>query len=31
MLALGVAVEGCSEFMTPLIGQVWPTIEAALP
>ncbi|KIY45024.1 ARM repeat-containing protein [Fistulina hepatica ATCC 64428] len=28
MLALGVAVEGCSEYMTPLMGQVWPIIEA---
>jgi importin-4 len=30
MLALGVSVEGCSEFMTPLIGQVWPIIDAGL-
>jgi hypothetical protein len=30
MLALGVAVEGCSEFMTPLMSQVWPIIEAGL-
>ncbi|KIM83108.1 hypothetical protein PILCRDRAFT_450443 [Piloderma croceum F 1598] len=30
MLALGVAVEGCSEFMTPLMAQVWPVIEAGL-
>ncbi|KAI9451749.1 ARM repeat-containing protein [Lactarius psammicola] len=30
MLALGVSVEGCSEFMTPLMGQVWPVIEAGL-
>ncbi|OBZ65245.1 putative importin subunit beta-4 [Grifola frondosa] len=30
MLALGVCVEGCSEFMTPLMGQVWPVIEAGL-
>ncbi|KAI0628226.1 ARM repeat-containing protein [Trametes polyzona] len=30
MLALGVSVEGCSEFMTPLMGQVWPIIEAGL-
>ncbi|KAA1475582.1 ARM repeat-containing protein [Dentipellis sp. KUC8613] len=30
MLALGVAVEGCSEFMTPLMGQVWPFIDAGL-
>ncbi|KAF8636402.1 hypothetical protein AX17_003584 [Amanita inopinata Kibby_2008] len=30
MLALGVAVEGCSEFMTPLMHEVWPLIEAGL-
>ncbi|KAJ4470445.1 armadillo-type protein [Lentinula aciculospora] len=30
MLALGIAVEGCSEFMTPLMGEVWPIIEAGL-
>ncbi|KAF8347702.1 armadillo-type protein [Amanita rubescens] len=30
MLALGVAVEGCSEFMTPMMNQVWPLIEAGL-
>ncbi|KAI0372648.1 ARM repeat-containing protein [Pilatotrama ljubarskyi] len=30
MLALGVSVEGCSEFMTPLMSQVWPIIEAGL-
>ncbi|KAH9847616.1 ARM repeat-containing protein [Lenzites betulinus] len=30
MLALGVSVEGCSEFMTPLMAQVWPIIEAGL-
>lgn len=30
MLALGVAVEGCSEFMTPLMNHVWPLIEAGL-
>ncbi|EAU90542.2 importin beta-4 subunit [Coprinopsis cinerea okayama7 len=30
MLALGVSVEGCSEFMTPLMGHVWPFIEAGL-
>ncbi|CCM01817.1 uncharacterized protein FIBRA_03885 [Fibroporia radiculosa] len=30
MLALGVCVEGCSEFMTPLMSQVWPVIEAGL-
>lgn len=30
MLALGVAVEGCSEFMTPLMSHIWPVIEAGL-
>ena len=30
MLALGVAVEGCSEYMTPLMSQVWPLIETGL-
>jgi hypothetical protein len=30
MLALGVVVEGCSEFMTPIMNQVWPIIEAGL-
>lgn len=30
ILALGVAVEGCSEFMTPLMAHVWPVIEAGL-
>ncbi|TFK71348.1 ARM repeat-containing protein [Pluteus cervinus] len=30
MLALGVSVEGCSEFMTPLMHEVWPIIEAGL-
>jgi importin-4 len=30
ILALGVSVEGCSEFMTPLMNQVWPLIEAGL-
>ncbi|KZP16609.1 ARM repeat-containing protein [Athelia psychrophila] len=30
MLSLGVAVEGCSEFMTPLMPHVWPVIEAGL-
>lgn len=30
MLALGVSVEGCSEFMTPLMPQVWPLIEVGL-
>ncbi|KAJ3515059.1 hypothetical protein NLJ89_g1996 [Agrocybe chaxingu] len=30
VLALGVCVEGCSEFMTPLMPQVWPLVEAGL-
>ncbi|KAJ7876801.1 armadillo-type protein [Mycena leptocephala] len=30
MLALGICVEGCSEFMTPLLTSVWPVIEAGL-
>ncbi|KJA23606.1 hypothetical protein HYPSUDRAFT_583175 [Hypholoma sublateritium FD-334 SS-4] len=30
VLSLGVCVEGCSEYMTPLMGQVWPIIEAGL-
>ncbi|KAJ7890594.1 armadillo-type protein [Mycena olivaceomarginata] len=30
MLALGICVEGCSEFMTPLLSAVWPVIEAGL-
>lgn len=30
MLALGVSVEGCSEFMTPRMNEVWPFIEAGL-
>jgi len=30
MLALGVSVEGCSEYMTPLMAQVWPVVEAGL-
>ncbi|KAF7790180.1 hypothetical protein EIP86_001132 [Pleurotus ostreatoroseus] len=30
ILALGVAVEGCSEYMTPLMSQIWPFIESGL-
>jgi hypothetical protein len=30
MLALGVAVEGCSEYMTPIMAHVWPVIEQGL-
>ncbi|KAF8631861.1 hypothetical protein AX15_002131 [Amanita polypyramis BW_CC] len=30
MLSLGIAVEGCSEYMTPLMPEIWPLIEAGL-
>lgn len=30
MLALGTVVEGCSEYMTPILDQVWSIIEAGL-
>jgi hypothetical protein len=30
MMALGVSIEGCSEFMTPHMAQVWPVVEAGL-
>ncbi|KAF7309755.1 Importin N-terminal domain-containing protein [Mycena indigotica] len=30
MLALGICVEGCSEYMTPLLGAIWPVIEAGI-
>jgi hypothetical protein len=30
ILALGVCVEGCSEYMTPLMSHIWPIIEAGL-
>ncbi|KAF7308578.1 Importin N-terminal domain-containing protein [Mycena chlorophos] len=30
MLALGICVEGCSEYMTPLLSAVWPVIETGL-
>ena len=30
MLALGISVEGCSEFMIPLMNGVWPIIDAGL-
>lgn len=30
MLALGIAVEGCSEYMTPLMSHIWPLIETGL-
>ena len=30
MLALGISVEGGSEYLTPLMSEVWPIIEAGL-
>ena len=30
MLALGVSVKSCSEYMTLLMGQVWPVVEAGM-
>lgn len=30
MLAIGVAVEGCSEFMSNYMAEVWPMVEAGL-
>ena len=30
MLALGVSVEGCSEYMTPIMDHVWPVIQTGL-
>lgn len=30
MLALGVSVEGCSEYMIPIMEHVWPVIETGL-
>ncbi|KAF9052288.1 ARM repeat-containing protein [Hymenopellis radicata] len=30
MLAIGVAVEGCSEYMSNYMGEVWPMVEAGL-
>ncbi|VDC01453.1 unnamed protein product [Peniophora sp. CBMAI 1063] len=30
LLALGISVEGCSEFMIPLMNGVWPIIDAGL-
>jgi importin-4 len=30
LLALGVSVEGCSEYMTPQMVHVWPMVEAGL-
>ena len=30
MLALGVSVEGCSEYMRPLMKDVWSVVEAGL-
>lgn len=30
VLALGISVEGCSEYITPLLPGIWPLIESAL-
>ena len=30
ILALGVCVEGCSEYMNPLINEIWRFVEAGL-
>ena len=30
MLALGVSVEGCSEYMTPIMEYVWPVVQTGL-
>jgi hypothetical protein len=30
MLALGICVEGCSEYMNPLMKDIWPLVEAGL-
>lgn len=30
ILALGICVEGCSEYMTPLMNDIWPIVEAGL-
>ncbi|KDR80526.1 hypothetical protein GALMADRAFT_240827 [Galerina marginata CBS 339.88] len=30
ILALGVSVEGCSEFITPLMADIWPMIQLGL-
>lgn len=30
ILALGICAEGCSEFMTPLMNDIWPIVEAGL-
>lgn len=30
MLVLGVSVEGCSEYMTQFMHEVWPIIQAGL-
>lgn len=30
ILALGICVEGCSEYMTPLMDKIWPIIQNGL-
>lgn len=30
LMAFGVSVEGCSEFIRPLVDQLWPVIEGGL-
>lgn len=30
ILALGISVEGCSEFITPLMGDIWPIVDSGL-
>lgn len=30
ILALGICVEGCSEYMSPLMNDIWPFVEAGL-
>ena len=30
VMALGVSVEGCSDYMRPRMNEIWPILEAAL-
>ena len=30
VLAIGICSKGCSEYMTPLLPEMWPLIEAGL-
>jgi len=30
LMAFGVSVEGCSEYIRPLVEQLWPVIEGGL-